>query len=38
MEFERPSDLTLFRNWDMAQNYEISATVLRIDRRGDVLQ
>jgi hypothetical protein len=38
MEFERPSDLTLFHNWDMAQNYEISTTELRIDRRGDVLQ
>jgi hypothetical protein len=38
MEFERPSDLALFRNWDLAPNYEISGTVTRIDRRADVLR
>jgi len=38
MEFERPSDLTLFHNWDISPNYEISPTVTRIDRRAEVLR
>lgn len=38
MEFERPRDLALFRNWDLAPNYEISGTVTRIDRRANILR
>ena len=36
MEFEA-ADGRLFRNWDLASNYEISQAVSQIDRTADVL-
>jgi hypothetical protein len=38
MQFEGAADGKIYRNWDRASNYRISATVTEFDRSGDVLR
>jgi hypothetical protein len=38
MQFENSADGRIFRNWDLAENYRISATVTQFDRSAQVLQ
>jgi hypothetical protein len=38
MQFDGAGDGTIFRNWDLAQDYRISREVPQFDRTGDVLK
>jgi hypothetical protein len=38
MQFEGAADGRIFRNWDLAENYRISAAITQFDRSGDVLR
>jgi hypothetical protein len=38
MQFEGAADGRIFRNWDLAEDYRISPTILSFDRSGDVLR
>ena len=38
MQFENSADGRIFRNWDLAENYRISATVTQFDRSAQVIQ
>jgi hypothetical protein len=38
MQFAGVGDGTIFRNWDLAENYRISPAITAFDRGGDVLR